>query len=149
MGDNLSPPDQFNPLGGYEDLDFSRPNKLFVSGKISFPYWNELVCTALERKASRGVKWGIKDPTMCHVLGFYLERIRAPMLIRCERPREKIVASLLRCYGSERERAEKFHDSRVAELDRLLVGRNVLSIRFDEKISDEEIVCRLKEGFDP
>ena len=147
MGDNLSPPDKDNPLGGYEDLDISRPNKLFVSGKISFPYWNELVCGAIEAKSAKGIRWDIKDPTMCHLLGFFLERIKSPRLIRCNRPREKVVESIMRCYGYSEDEAARMYDCRSVALDRLLVGKGVLSFRFDREISDEEIVCQLKERF--
>ena len=147
MGDSLSPPDEANPLGGYEDLDISKPNKLFVSGHITFPYWNRLICDLLTQKASRGIWWGIKDPTMCHLIGMYLERLPAPKLVRCERPRTLVIPSLMKWYGFTGSEAQLLYDSRRVALDRLLVGRDVLTINFDTKVLDEEIECRLKAKF--
>ena len=147
MGDRLSPPDKANSLGGYEDLDISKPNKMFVSGYINFPYWNQLICDALMKKESRGIPWGFKDPTICHLLGMYLARWSEPKLVRCERPRTLVIPSLMKWYGFTGNEAQLLYDSRRVALDRLLAGRDVLTIRFDTKVSDEEVECLLKAKF--
>ena len=147
MGDSLSHPDEANPQGGYEDLDISKPNKLFISGYINFPYWNKLICDLLTQKATRGITWGIKDPTICHLLGFYLAMWKVPKLVLCERPRSLVIPSLVKWYGFTGSEAGFLYDSRKVALDRLLVGRDVLTIRFESNVSDEEVESRLREKF--
>lgn len=140
MGENFTPPDEANPEGSFEDIEFVYPNKKFLSGRINFKEWNNEIKTIVKKRQKLGQKWGFKDPTTTNILGFYLELFDNPGIIRCVRDRELVIKSFQRCYGWSEKKAEKLWWTREKVLDRLLKGRKHLVINFAKERLDESRV---------
>lgn len=145
MGEHFRPPDEHNKNGYYEDLEFKSANESFITGQLFFAQW----ITIIEReiKKRNGKVWGLKDPRLCYLLGFYLCYTENPVFIRCERDPNKIADSMQKCYGWLRDSTIKIIMTRERFLNRLLKDQKVFRINFDRQKTDNEIIRELKKQF--
>ena len=103
MGDLFDPPNQNNPKGFFEDLEFKKiHNWMEDSSDIDHLYKNaddfyeELIA---QREHDHPI-WGIKDPLLCKYLGKLTTFLKADhKLIVCRRPVEEIAASMTKSIG--------------------------------------------------
>ena len=146
MGHRFRKPDEKNPNGFWEDIEFASPNWRFLNGKITYPTWIEEVFAAIAERKNQGIPWGFKDPDATHFLGLYLSFFENPRIIRCKRKKELVIKSLVRCFGYTAEEAGNIRDMKEMILDNILSSRDYLTIYFDEnKISDIEIIKTIEE----
>jgi len=143
MGEHFRLADRYNVNGYFEDLEFKNPNEFFIKGSYSFKKWNMIIQREIEKRER--FSWGLKDPRLCYLLGFYLCYIENPIFIRCRRELKKIANSLTKCYGWSYSNAIKVIKMRELFLDRILKNRRVLDISFDNFKTDEEIVIELED----
>lgn len=136
MGGRFRAVDDQNPDGYYEDLDFKEANEKALNGKMRVPVFVETI----EHLASqRTGKWGLKDPRLCYLLGFYLRLMPDAVVIRTRRELSAVAESLSRCYGwplanalHEAHRRESFLDRYESHL-----------VSFDHKRTDESLLEEL------
>lgn len=101
MGENLLRPDEKNPLGFYEDIDFINIHHKIISDwlnpQINFESYRKTYHQLLQKK-SKTPLWGIKDPKMCFVFPYLLEEMPKGTqisVININRPIETIAKSFL------------------------------------------------------
>lgn len=145
MGNKFREPDEKNPGGFWEDVDFCSPNWRFLNGKITYQEWIEAIFATVADRMAMGIPWGFKDPDGTHFLGLYISFFKNPKIIRCVRKKELVVPSMMRCFGHTREHSGEIWDMKELILDNILSGKTYLSINFDEKRKpDEEIIEEIR-----
>ena len=146
MGHEFRKSDERNPGGFWEDVEFASPNWRFLKGKITYPEWIEEIFPVIAKRKGQGIPWGFKDPDATHFLGLYLSFFKNPMIIRCKRKKELVIASLVKNFGYTKEYAENLWDTKETILDYILADRSYLTIYFNKKkISDIEIITAIGE----
>ena len=96
MGSRFREPDEQNPDGYYEDLDFKELNSALLDGSLLFAGWQFQVCELADAKSG---DWGLKDPRLCYLLGYYLDIVPGAVVLRTRRPVHETALSMNRCYG--------------------------------------------------
>lgn len=145
MGYQFKEPNNINPDGFWEDIDFHGANWDFLNGKITYPAWIEQVFAVIAERKQKGIPWGFKDPDASHFLGLYLSFFKEPRIIRCTRDKRLVVNSLMTKLGHTKERAENVWEMKEMILDNLLSRRNHLVIHFGEgHLKDEEIIKEIR-----
>ena len=117
MGSRFAQPDENNPNGYYEDLDFKEINESVIRGIITFPEWQIRVKKTI---GQRGSEWGLKDPRLSYLLGFYLSVIKDVVILRCKRDAKATVSSVIRAYSWSDANARRFVENRETLLNGLL-----------------------------
>jgi hypothetical protein len=120
MGERFRPPDKKNPDGYYEDLDFKELNESLLANKLPFSGWQYQVCELVDSKSG---DWGVKDPRLCYLLGYYLDIIPSACALRAHRPIHEVALSMNRCYGWPIAEALSEAARREALLDRYPTDR--------------------------
>ena len=143
MGEHFRVTDEHNIKGYFEDLEFKNPNELFINSGLPFPQW--IIIIEREIAKRNGHDWGLKDPRLCYLLGFYICYIENPIFIRCERDPNSIADSMQKCYGWNRPNTIKTIFTRERYLNRLLKNRTVYTISFDQIRTDKEIIYELRK----
>jgi len=136
MGQRFKKPDENNPDGTFEDLDFVEANRAVLNGFINFPDWLSIVS---KRSEERSGSWGLKDPRLCYLLPYYLALRPDARLIVCRRNSETVVSSWLRCYGGIKETIETEIERRKIFLGAFLKDRNFITLDFNEPRSEDWI----------
>jgi hypothetical protein len=104
MGDLFDSPNQNNPKGFFEDLEFKKiHNWMEDSSNIDTlltrsadDFYKELIA---QREHDHYI-WGVKDPLLCKYLGKLTTFLKADhKLIVCRRPVEEIAASMTKSIG--------------------------------------------------
>ena len=132
MGFKFWPADETNPDGFYEDMEFLEADKKFIGNKIDIYSWRRLIEQAIMKRRALMRPWGFKDPRTAILLNYLMVYFREPKFIRCVRPRNEVISSLIRCYGYSRERASFLVDEKEISLNKFLPGKNVLNIYIDD-----------------
>ena len=146
MGHEFPPHNETNPDGFWEDIEFYNANKEFVFGAIKYPTWQREVRRIILERQKLNKPWGFKESRMAHLIGLYLGFFKKPKIIRCEREKELVIASLVRCYGFSEEYATNFWQTRKVLLDNTLSEIDHLTIYFDgARTLDGKIVSLIKE----
>lgn len=143
MGEHFAPADERNKDGYYEDLEFKSPNDLFLNGNLFFTQY--LAILEREMRKRKGKIWGLKDPRLCYLLGFYLSIADNPIFIRCTRDPNKVADSMAHCYNWNRDYAVRLTLARERHLNKILSDRKVCNISFDVPRSDDEIIKKLRQ----
>ena len=143
MGEHLRIADKHNTNGYYEDLEFKNPNELFINSGLPFSQWITIIEREIKKRSDKS--WGLKDPRLCYLLGFYLCYIENPIFIRCRRDPNSVADSMQKCYGWTRPETVKTIFTRERYLTRLLADRKVYTINFDKQKSDEQIIQELRK----
>ena len=120
----------------YEDTECKRINTDFLLNKMTY---DEYIRRLFKYGKSKTEPWGVKHPAIVYVLGIYLQ-VFDPVIIRCSREREGVVASCMRCYGFSHQKAEHLYDYRTVVLDSLLRRIEHLDIDFTERLSEDDIL---------
>jgi hypothetical protein len=141
MGNEFVPAGKNNPDGYWEDVDFHRLNKDFVSGRLDWTKWLDEVCSTMTDRAKSGEPWGFKSSEMSYVLGIYMSLIDKPMLIWCRRDKDLVIESCYRCYGREKDWETTIKD-RYKLIRNALQGRDHLIIDFHKERRTEDEVAR-------
>ena len=145
MGQEFRKPNEKNPDGFWEDVEFASPNWKFLNGKINYPRWIKEIFAVIAKRESWDAPWGFKDPDATHFLGLYLSFFKNPKIIRCKRNKELVTKSLMRCFKYSMIKAENLWNMKEMILDNVLSGKDYLEIYFNErKISDTEIMKTIK-----
>ena len=109
MGDHFDPPNQNNPKGFFEDLEFQKIHNLIddnrlvsevYPSKIADKNVDDLYEKLIVQREHDHPIWGIKDPLLCKYLGKLTTFLKADhKLIVCRRPVEEIAASMTKSIG--------------------------------------------------
>ena len=146
MGYEFRKPDENNPDGYWEDVEFAGPNWRFLNGKITYLKWTEDIFAAIDHREKLGVSWGFKDPEATHFLGLYLTFFEIPKIIRCSREKKLVTNSLMKRFGYSKELASDIWEMKELALDNVLSERNHLVIHFGEQwVDDESIISAIQE----
>lgn len=134
MGTRFRDPDEANPLGYYEDLDFLEVNTdATLHGDTRVSRINDLM------SAKRGL-WGLKEPRIPHYWRIYREHIaRDTKIIIAERATHLILNSLRQHYGWGEGDSLNLIVERRNGISQLVQGFDSLQLDFTERRSDSEI----------
>jgi len=144
MGESFLPPDENNPDGYYEDSEFVSLNHRFYRRGLDVQNWLAYVTRLIAERQMLQKPWGIKSMRMADTLGMYLTFFDKPKLIYCQRNKEDTLASFQRCYSYAPSQAQNIYWFRKTVIDRLLQGRDYLTLDFTNHLTDEYIIDRLK-----
>lgn len=134
MGKEFFPPQETNPYGHWEDLDFLKPNRHFLAKRWNLEDWQGAVSQAIAVRVALNTTWGWKDPRSSRLIPRYLELIPNARFLRCTRCRDAIVSSFLRAYGEfgwTSRRAWKFVEKCERILDEHLPAERTFVVEFE------------------
>ncbi len=140
MGKNFRKPDEENPKGFYEDLDFRNINEAFMRGTLTYPEFDTRLENLIKQKKS---DWGIKDPRLSELWGLYLKHLPDAKIIITSRNKSAVIDSCVKCYGWTEPNAKRFVENRLKAMEYL---KEYPVIDFDEQLSDNYIENFLKEN---
>ncbi len=147
MGESFLQPDEHNPDGYYEDAEFVSFNHRFYRRGLDVQNWLAYTLNLIAKRQSMQKPWGIKSIRITDVLGLYLSFFDKPKLIYCHRKKEDTLASFIRCYSYSQAQAENIYWFRTKVSERLLQGRDYLSLDFTERLDEEKIENQIREKF--
>lgn len=140
MGKRFREPDQNNPDGYWEDLDFKELNERLIAGHMHIDDWRYEISKIT---SCRVEPWGLKDPRLCYLLGLYLELLRDVHVIRASRNVSSVAESMSRNYRwsfaesmIEAERRERLLDRQCP--------KDTQTINFDRRWSEEELYAHIE-----
>jgi len=142
MGENFANPRDSNPDGYWEDPEFWALSYGLLRSKLTYYAWHVAVQNTVKARIRRQRPWGFKDTRLCYFLGAILPFLpERPRIIRCNRNRELVIASLMKWWKHSRKDAESFYEGRTIALDRTLVEKDHLVISFGkERKTDDDII---------
>jgi len=152
MGPAILGGDENNPNGYWEDLWFADLNEQHLFESMPFGAFQGVARWIIEQREIFPI-WGFKDPRLSYLLGFYLQYIPDPIIIRCRRNIEDVARSSLKLKVNK-ERYKTFEvqkediKSREYGLDNILQGRRVLNLWFNERQTMETVKATLWDFFD-
>lgn len=149
MGERFVEPDENNPLGYWEDLDFVELNSRLLSGDIHLVRFMRLLELLIRKKSQKGATWGIKDPRISDLLGIYLVAIDNPRIIVAARSARMVIYSIARCSKISLNRAYALYRRRKLALDRIVKYVDYLVIGFDSHVEDQQIADRITAKWKP
>lgn len=141
--------------GTHEDYMAHAFNRMVSDGSLSAKAWLSIMSKCHnEHWACK--RWGAKDPWFLYWPMSKLRWLNPGLIVRTWRPKQDVVASWLalrRHWDREeptREKEdhfEKLYDDRemLAKEIEEFSGLNVLTIRFDRQLSDEEIAIKISQ----
>lgn len=139
MGSSFVPADKDNPDGYYEDSQFAAYNYRFCRRGLDIQNWLAFVGRLIKERQIEQKPWGIKSVRLGEILGLYLSFFDNPRVIYCKRKLEDTLASFIKCYSWSQSQAENIYWARTKIIERLLQGRDYLSLDFTERLSEEYI----------
>jgi hypothetical protein len=151
MGIEFKPYDWRTPEGHYEDKYIKLYNAKFLDGRIALPELMDFYREYSTTRITLNNLWGFKDPKVSHpallgyLIGFY-GYFGTPFFIRCNRSKQLVIKSAIRCFGITESNAIESYDVINKSMDTLLEGRKHLAIDMTERLSDKEIEKRIREG---
>ncbi|MBN1912164.1 MAG: sulfotransferase [Pirellulales bacterium] len=146
MGRRFRPPNESNPNGFFEDLDFLEANERLLRGETSLSQWRAWIGQFVRVREQTGRPWGVKDPRIGQAWRAYRDTFPAYRVVRCRRPTEQVIQSMIRWYGFDERFAAEYARVREEGIDCLCEGRPVLTLDFDHR-RDEDEVLALLSGF--
>lgn len=128
LGDEFIPADMNNATGHWEDLEFTTLNRKMVMGQMLLEDWEDGIKKLIWKRQAKAKRldkrWGWKIPVTANLLPEYKKVFKEleiePNWVVCERDRESVIESCLRCYGGERKQWEDLADSRIEMIDKHL-----------------------------
>ena len=136
----MRPDKVINPHGWYEDMRLVRMNSLFLDGTINLRAWRRRFRTYIRQMKKQNRPWGFKDPRIIPMLGHALTYFESPTLVRCCRPKELVVESMMGKLGWTEEVAKKRYEADNKQLDWIIGNRPHFRLDFGEYITEEEIL---------
>jgi hypothetical protein len=151
MGIEFKPYDWRTPEGHYEDKYIKLQNAMFLDGIIALPDLMDFYREYLKSRILLNNPWGFKDPKVSHpaLLGYligFFGYYGTLFIIRCNRDKQLVVKSAMRCFDRPEDEAAKRYDDVNTSMDTLLEGKKHFAIDMTERLSDEEIEKRIREG---
>lgn len=145
MGDEFQPADYNNVTGHWEDVDFTKLNRLVLMKKISKEEWwaetLKLVNARQEEADKRCAPWGWKIPASTNLLPEYQEMLPNAQYVVCERDPEESVKSCMKAYGYTEELARKTILPRVEFMEKYMPDNDKLfRIQFNDLLEKPEDV---------
>lgn len=149
MGQWFLKPDEGNPSGYFEDMEFGILDQNRVRGKLSKKEWFEKMDRLLiERKKIKG-RWGWKQPSLSHSIEDVQKALKKahlrPYFIHVRRDHQRTAESAARHFGLEKNDA--LNAVKVKEkwiLDHLPINRTLIVdlelLRASPRESVEEII---------
>ena len=124
-----------------EDLDFKDANQALLRNEMPFSVWIDVVLSQIDKRNREGHDWGLKDPRLCSLFGFYRQHIPDAKVIICRRSRGKVVESWVKNYGGDVATVSGI----VAHRERCLRGITPdLDLDFDQQRSDDWVLEQLE-----
>ena len=134
MGRRFRSPDDANPQGYFEDLDFRDLNHTALWKKISMDIQIKHLFDG------RQEPWGLKDPRICELHSEDSKYIKNAKFIVAMRQPEQIIQSMMQHYGWSEEQSGQLLMVRLNGIQRLLEGHAALYIDFSVKRKDSELI---------
>ncbi len=124
----------------WEDLDFKDANQALLRNEMPFSIWMDVILDQIKKRNSEFKDWGLKDPRLCSLFGFYRHLMPEAKVIVCSRSRGKVVESWIKNYGGDVVNVSKI----IAHRERLLKSIDAdLDLSFDQRRSDGWVLERL------
>lgn len=136
MGTKFRRPDQANPEGYWEDLEFKDLNEALLQSRMSISEWEHKV-----RNVVREESWGLKDPRFSYLLPYYREIYPTANVVRCVRPLYQVARSMHRVYRWPIASALIEAERRESLLDRF--APDAYHVNFSRWREDGELKCQL------
>jgi hypothetical protein len=139
MGYRFHPPDDGNPRGYGEDLDFVHLHCLMLERQRDMPLLLGGLQYLIAARQSLGVPWGVKDPRLIGVAPAWLALCQEARWVRTTRPEADALASYQR-RNPDKSAAEsaalwqKIHAAGITYFPRL--GPHTLTVAFDDLMRD-------------
>ena len=144
MGERFREPDEHNPDGYFEDLDFRDANEAMLCGKLSAVQWYFRISQIVSLRKQSKIQWGAKDPRFCDTAEMFQGWFENANVIVCTRDDDLVMQSMQRCYDWFESRSAAFIKGRKAGIN-VWKRRNHVEIHFcKEHISDEDLVEKLR-----
>lgn len=142
MGKYFRDPDQLNPKGYFEDLEFRNINAALLNGdKSQQRKLYQLIVQKNEFPPSGKLAWGIKDPRIPQLWEYYQQYINnETKIIVVTRDLEQIIKSMMYCYNWTRQDSINLILTRLYGINQLINNRIVLTIDFSIKRNDKELI---------
>lgn len=137
MGVRFREPNEANPSGYFEDLDFRDLNEAILTNKLD-PMVQNYEIGQLFRK--RQEPWGIKDPRISQLYFDYGKYVCNAQFIVAMRKPQLIVRSMMQCYGWSEKESKQLLIIRLDGISKLLEGHEALYIDFSIKREDKELI---------
>lgn len=134
----MRPDNVINPYGWFEDYELVEANTLLLNGTIPIKAWTRRFKRFI-RKRSKNITWGFKDPRLIPIFNYALSFFNSPTIIRCHRPKERVIKSQIKKLGWKRDYAEERWDDEENILNKTLKNKQHFRFNFDEYISEEKI----------
>ena len=132
----------------YEDQIGKKLNENVIMGHFSFPYFLAHLEEYVKMRTNNQRNWGFKDPKLSYTLGVFLSIIPDPIIIRCNRNEEQVVADLIKDYGWDEKKARHVYRDRSTRLDNVLDDRPHLVIDFSKHRTEQDIINELNKLFE-
>lgn len=139
MGTRFRDPDESNPKGFYEDLDFRDLNHAVLSNQMGIDNFQKRIDNLVRIRTGL---WGIKDPRICHLWQTY--RRYSSQYIVCTRRPQLIVKSMMSNYNWSEVESKHVVTTRLSCINGLLEGRDALRIDFSYERTDAELIHLLQ-----
>ncbi len=131
MGDKyLYLKDNVESGGTFEDADVAELSKQAVANNIDQQEWRRKFKKLAEKRKDK--VWGFKDPRTYKLIDEYLEYFDSPVFIRCHRKKSEVVASMMRVFEWNKNKATITYDKIEEILDEKLKGKHVINTSLDE-----------------
>lgn len=144
MGKYFRDPDQLNPQGYFEDLEFRNINIALLRGDKGQQEKLHQLITQKNKCPLAGqskLAWGIKDPRIPQLWEYYQQYIDDDTkIIVATRDFEQIIKSMMHCYNWTRQDSINLMLARLYGINQLINNRTVLTIDFSIKRNDEELI---------
>lgn len=142
MGTKFRLPDEQNPKGYYEDLNFRNLNDSYLRNKIRLVNFVENIFKLIEKKEE---PWGLKDPRLTRLLPHYITLMPEYKIIRCQRNEDDVIKSCIKCYSWPYASARSEIETREKLLNLFLAGKRYLTINFTERVEEQIVLNQIKE----
>ena len=114
MGEKFVPTDINNPLGYWEDVEFTNLNRDYIAKRLDFAQWKGQTISLIKRRVARHAengdvqffRWGLKIPANTNLLPEYKELLPDAQYIVIKRDIEETKKSIMRCYDWDEGKAE-------------------------------------------
>ena len=147
MGHLFPDPDENNPKGYYEDLEFRNVNLRFMNEGSPLPAYLQWMRAYMERRSLAGTEWGVKDDILAFAGPLWLAWRPEGRVIWCQRSIEQVAASMARIKPDlgDMEKWLCEVQFRVGMMERWAGGLdNVLHIDFSEQRTDDDVAKQLE-----
>lgn len=139
MGENLIPANMSNAQGHWEDVQFRNLNLRFLNKEIPEDYYIQELDKLLRERPQNKTN-GIKAPSLCNCLDYYIDLLGAEnvKIVYCKRNEQDIYRSIRKWYGWSDAEASHLIEGRKRGLESTFnkYPLEILEIEFDDVINN-------------